>query len=163
LRSTSANGPLNGRKGSLYEGGIREPLVVRWKGHIAAGTTSERVTGFEDWLPTLLELAGGTPPPVLDGISFALTLLGQPQPPRPFLYREHEGYGCQQAVRIGDWKGVRAKLKKNPDAPLELYNLKDDISESKDVAKEHPGLVAQLRQVMQTQHRPSKEFPLPGD
>jgi arylsulfatase len=156
-------GPLNGRKGSLFEGGIREPLVVRWKGRIAAGTTSERVTGFEDWLPTLLELTGGTPPQDIDGISFAPTLLGREQSPRPFLYREHQGYGCQQAVRIGDWKGVRAKLKKNPNAPLELYNLKDDIGESKDVAKEHPDIVAQLRKLMKAQHTPSKEFPLPGD
>ena len=156
-------GPLNGRKGSLYEGGIREPLVVRWKGRIAAGQTSDRVTGFEDWLPTLLELTGGTPPQAIDGISFAPTLLGKPQPPRPFLYRESPGYGGQQSLRVGDWKGIRAKLKKNPDAPLALYHLKDDIGESKDVAKDHPDIVAQLLKLMKAQHTPSKEFPLPGD
>ncbi len=156
-------GPLNGRKGSLYEGGIREPLIVRWKGRIAAGQTSDRVTGFEDWLPTLLELSGGTPPQDVDGISFAPTLLGKTQAPRPFLYREHQGYGCQQAIRIGDWKGVRAKLKKNPHAPLELYDLKNDLGESKDVAAEHPDIVAQMLKLMKAQHVPSKDFPLPGD
>ena len=93
-------GPLNGRKGSLFEGGIREPLVVRWKGRIAAGQTSERVTGYEDWLPKLLELTGGTPPQDVAGISFAPPLLGQAQPPRPFLYREHQSCGCQQAIRF---------------------------------------------------------------
>lgn len=156
-------GPLNGRKGSLYEGGIREPLVVRWKGRIAPGTTSQRVTGFEDWLPTLMELVGGTAPAGIDGISFAPTLLGKTQEEREFLYREHEGYGCQQALRMGDWKGVREKLKKNPNAPLELYNLKDDIGETKDVAKEHPDIVARMLKIMKEQHTPSKEFPLPGD
>ncbi|MCX7007982.1 MAG: arylsulfatase [Kiritimatiellaeota bacterium] len=143
-------GPLNGRKGSLYEGGIREPLVVRWKGRIAAGQASDRVTGFEDWLPTLLELAGGTPPQDIDGISFAPTLLGKPQPPRPFLYREHHGYGYQQS-------------KKNPNAPLELYDLKHDIGEAKDVAADHPDVVAQMLKLMKAQHTPSKDFPLPGD
>ena len=78
-------GPLRGLKGSLYEGGIRVPAIVRWKGRIPAGLVSERVTGFEDWLPTLLELAGAKEaiPPTIDGLSFAPTLLGQAQEPRP--------------------------------------------------------------------------------
>ena len=72
-------GNLRGRKGSLYEGGIRVPAIVRWKGHIKPGTVSERVTGFEDWLPTILELLGvkGIAPKDVDGISFAPSLLGQ--------------------------------------------------------------------------------------
>ena len=54
----NSNGGLRNGKGSLYEGGVRVPGIVRWKGHVAPGTTSERVTGFEDWMPTLMELTG---------------------------------------------------------------------------------------------------------
>src|SRR5207247_2652270 len=63
-------GALRGRKGSLYEGGIRVPMIIRWAGHIAAGTSSDRATGFEDWLPTLLELSGAkrAVPADLEGI-----------------------------------------------------------------------------------------------
>ncbi|MGE5193524.1 MAG: arylsulfatase, partial [Deltaproteobacteria bacterium] len=77
-------GDFRGRKGSLYEGGIRVPCIVRWKGNIAPGTKSNRVTGFEDWLPTLLELIGAKDrtPAGIDGVSFAPTLTGKPQDPR---------------------------------------------------------------------------------
>jgi arylsulfatase A len=161
-------GPFNGRKGSLYEGGIRVPLIVRWKGHIAPGTQSERVTGFEDWLPTLLELAGASAatPKQLDGISFAPTLRGETQAPRPFLYREFpaRAYGGQQSVRLGDWKGIRDKMlpnKKGPTASmrLKLFDLSKDPGETHDVAAQHPEVVAQMERLMREQHVPSKEFP----
>lgn len=159
-------GPFRGRKGSLYEGGFRVPTLVRWKGHIPAGTISDRVTGFEDWIPTLLELIGAKTaiPPGLDGISFAPTLLAQQQPERPFLYREFPGYGGQVALRVGDWKAVVQNLMpqgKRPAQPwkVELYNLKADVSESKDVAVSHPDIVVRMEQIMREQHIPSAEFP----
>lgn len=162
-------GPLRGRKGSLYEGGFREPTVVRWKGHIPVGTTSERVTGFEDWIPTLLELIGAkaATPANLDGISFAPTLMGQHQPERLFLYREFPGYGGQVSLRMGDWKGVVQELIPQGQRParpwkLELYNLKDDIAEKSDVASKHPDIVAKIDQIMREQHIPSAEFPFPA-
>lgn len=162
-------GPLRGRKGSLYEGGFREPTLIRWKGRIAAGTTSDRVTGFEDWIPTLLELIGSSDatPAGLDGISFAPTVLGKEQPPRPFLYREFPAYGGQVCLRLGDWKGVVQNLMpqgKRPAAPwkMELYNLKDDIAEKKDLAADHPDIVARIDSIMREQHKPSAEFPFPA-
>lgn len=165
-----STGELRGRKGSLYEGGIRVPCLVRWKGRIAAGAVSRRVTGFEDWLPTLLELihARDAVPAGLDGISFAPTLLGQSQQPRPFLYREFPGYGGQQSIRVGDWKGVRQKLipprksEASPQTRLELYDLAGDPSESSDVSASHPEMVAKLERLLRDQHRPSKEFPIPA-
>ena len=164
----SANG-FRGLKGSLYEGGFRVPLIVRWKGRITAGTTSERVTGFEDWLPTLLELvgAGRAVPKAIDGISFARTLLGQPQEPRPFLYREFPGYGGQQSVRVGDWKGIRQKLvprgkDAKPQMRVELYDLSKDPGETNDVSAQHPDVVALIERFMHEQHTPSKEFPFPA-
>ncbi len=159
-------GPLRGRKGSVYEGGIRVPLIVRWKGRIKAGTVSDRVTGFEDWLPTLMELINAKAPvPALDGISFAPTLFGKRQAPRPFLYREFPAYGGQQMARVGDWKGVRQTLLtrgKPPDLQIELYDLKVDPAERNNVASGHPEVVARIERVMQREHDPSELFPFPA-
>ncbi len=188
---TSDNGPLHGRheglagtdatffnssgglrdgKGTLFEGGFRVPGIVRWKGKIASGQTSDRVTGFEDWMPTLMELAGAkdSAPKDTDGISFAPTLLGQRQEARAFLYREFPGYGGQQCVRVGDWKGLRLNLKpgpaakKAPDFTIQLFNLRDDPAETKDVAAKHPDVVSKIADVMRAQHVASAEFPLPA-
>lgn len=164
----NSNAGLRGWKGSLYEGGFRVPGIVRWKGRIAAGATSERVTGFEDWLPTLLELTGNSPsiPKDIDGISFAPTLLGKAQEARPFLYREFPSYGGQQMVRVGDWKGVRQNLaprgKVQPNMHLQLYNLRDDPHETKDVSADHPEIVAKLEKLLREQHTPSSAFPFPA-
>jgi arylsulfatase A len=155
-------GSFRGLKGSLYEGGLRVPAIVSWKGRVASGSTSDRVTGFEDWLPTLLELvgAGSKTPPRVDGVSFAPTLLGRAQEPRPWLYRELAGYGGQQMVRIGDWTGVRQGLAK-PGAPrLELFDLASDVGQARDVAAGHPDVVARLEAVMAREHQPSPFFPL---
>ncbi len=189
---SSDNGPLNGTlqghggtdavffnsagglrdgKGTLWEGGIREPFIARWSGRIAAGKTCDRVIGFEDLLPTFAELAGAkdATPKNLDGISFAPTLLGKKQEPRPFLYREFPAYGGQQCLRVGDWKAVRQNLlpktkgkKTPPNMRTELYNLKDDIAETKDVAVQHPDIVAKMEKIMREQHTPSSVFPFPA-
>ena len=156
---------LRGRKGSLYEGGVRVPLIVRWKGRIATNSVSDRVTGFEDWLPTLLELSGaGRPPKNLDGLSFAPTLLGQSQPARPFLYREFPAYNGWQSVRMADWKAVRTNLNPRqpstqPDLAIELFNLKDDPAEARNVALANPAVVARMERLMRQEHEPSNLFP----
>ncbi len=163
-----SNGDLHGYKGEIYEGGIREPLIVRWRGHVPAHATSTLVSGFEDWMPTLLELAGATNliPPSADGISFAPTILGGKQAERPFLYREFHGYGGQQAVRVGDWKLVHRHLlgtPKQPAAPTtELFNLGADPAENNNVAGAHPDMVAKLEKIMGEQHAPSREFLFPS-
>jgi len=156
---------LRGLKGSLYEGGVRVPLIVRWPGHIAADSSSDVVTGFEDWVPTLLALIGSRQkvPEGVDGISIANALLGKPQTPRPFLYREFSGYGGQQAVWMGRFKGIRQRLSRpnNPNRlKIELYDLKADVAESTDVAARHPDVVARIRDLMKREHNPSKLFPI---
>lgn len=162
-------GAFRGRKGSLYEGGVREPCIVRWKGRVTAGGESDRVTGFEDWLPTLLDLIGAKPatPDRLDGLSFAPTMLGAKQPERPFLYREFPAYGGQQSVRVGNWKAVRQQLVAKGKAAqmelqTELYDLSKDPGEGTDVAAQHPDVLAKLEDLMKRQHAPSREFPLPA-
>ena len=164
-------GPLRGKKGSLYEGGFRVPTIARWKGKIPAGTPRDRVSGFEDWLPTLLDVAGAkdSTPKEIDGLSLLPTLRGESQSERPFLYREFPDYSGQQSVRVGDWKAIRQNLKPKGKPPAtdatkiivktELYNLKDDLAESKDVAAEHPDVLAKLEKLMREQHVPSAEFP----
>ena len=166
----NSNAGLRGRKGAYYEGGFREPCLVRWKGKIAPGSTNDRVTGFEDWLPTLLELIGAknSIPTGIDGLSFAPTLLGQPQPPRPFLYRESPGYGGQQCVRVGDWKLIRTRLNPSPKAQnpppptLELFDLAKDPAETTNFAAQNPDLVTRLEKLMAEQHTPSKLWPMAG-
>jgi arylsulfatase len=156
-------GPLRGLKGSVYEGGIRVPLIGRWPGRVPAGTTTDLPCYFPDVMPTLMELIGATAtlPKDIDGVSFAPTLLGQSakQVRHEYLVWEFAGYGGQQAVRLGDWKGVRRNLQKG-DAPVELYNLKDDIGEQHDVAKQHPDVVRRIEQIMATDRVASKLFPI---
>lgn len=163
-----SNGDLRGYKGEIYEGGMREPLIVAWKNHIAAGKVSDRVTGFEDWMPTLRDLCGIRVEESVrtDGVSFSPTLLGKEQKPREFLYREFHGYGGQQMVRVGDWKAVRVKLlpegrKAKSAIKTELYNLADDPTESKDVAAAHPDVFAKLEMILREQHVASTNFPIP--
>lgn len=161
-------GGLKGRKGSFDEGGFREPCIVRWKGRIAAGSTSDHVTGFEDWLPTLLELIGAADkiPSRIDGISFAMSLQGKKQESRPFLYRESPGYEGQQCVRVGDWKAVRRNLNPSPKSAnqkpsaIELYNLATDPGEKNDLAAKQPELVSKLLAIMQKEHVKSELFPM---
>ena len=159
-------GRLRGSRVRSTRAGLR-PRLSAGRGHVAAGSTSDRLTGFEDWLPTVLELIGDkeATPSGLDGISFAPTLLGHEQPERRFLYREFPAYGGQQSVRAGAWKAMRQNLKPKSGRPVvrtELYNLADDEGETKDVAAEHPEIVARLEGIMRAQHTPSAEFPLPA-
>lgn len=154
-------GELRGLKGSLYEGGVRVPAIVRWPGKVAAGTENDRVSGFEDWMPTLMDAIGksDTVPSDTDGISLLPTLLGQQQPERPFLYREFPSYGGQQTIRVGDWKAVRQNMNKG-NLKIELYDIGNDISEQNDVADDHPAVVEELAKMMEREHTPSAVFPL---
>ncbi len=156
-------GELRGLKGSLYEGGVRVPTLVRWPGKVPAGSTSDRISGFEDWMPTLLDAVGSphVVPRNTDGISMLPTLTGQQQEARPFLYREFAGYGGQQFVRIGNWKAIRTNTKHGQLA-LELYNLADDIGEKNDLSQKHPEKLKELKAIMDGQHVPSVMFPLGG-
>ncbi len=152
-------GDLRGYKGSVYEGGIREPLIVRWPGRIAAGKVSDHVGYFPDIMPTVAEVAGVRPPPGIDGVSMAPTLLGAgEQRGHPPLVWEFYGYGGQQAVRDGNWKAVRQNCHKNPAAPLELYDLSKDPNEQHDVAAANPDVVKRLDAILAAEHSPSEVF-----
>ncbi len=150
-------GPLRGLKASLYEGGIRIPFIARWPGRIRPGSVSSHAAAFWDVLPTLGDILGLKSPPNIDGVSFLPTLLGhqERQAPHDTLYWEYSG---GQAVRFGDWKAVRVRV----DAPIELYNLKEDIGEKHDVAAERPDITEKIKGIMTSARIESDLFPLKG-
>ncbi len=154
-------GELRGLKGSLYEGGVRVPTIVRWPGHVTPGTQADSISGFEDWMPTIMDLLGATKgtPKDVDGVSLAPALLGKQQPERDFLYREFSGYGGQQSVRVGKWKAIRQKMTRG-NLKIALYDIAADIGETTNVAEKHPDVVAKLKKIMDEQHVPSEIYPL---
>lgn len=147
-------------KGSIYEGGIRVPFIARWPGKIKAGRVSNLPAAFYDLLPTLCDLAKMELPKNSDGISLLPTLLGKGKQRRhEFLFWDFNGYGGQQAVRLGHWKGLRRNLHRG-NTKLELYNLATDPGEQHDVAAQHPAIVQRIETVLREQHQPSALFPM---
>jgi arylsulfatase A len=157
-------GELRGLKGSLYEGGVRVPTIVSWPGRIPAGTESDFVSGFEDWMPTLAEFTGARDVRRNDsiggdGVSLVPVLTTLQQTERPWLYREFPGYGGQLSLRQGPWKLVRQNLSKGSET-AELYNLETDPGERTNLAAEHPEKLTTLSNLVTEIRRPSKLFPL---
>lgn len=154
-------GELRGLKGSLYEGGLRVPTIVSFPGLIPAGTESDFVSGFEDWFPTLAEIAASreTQNHPVDGISLLKSLRGETQMARDYLYREFPGYGGQQSIRRGDWKLIRQNMTRGLKPP-ELFDLKNDPGETVDLSGKQPDRVRELTELMTVVRTPSRLFPL---
>ena len=157
----NSNGPLQGMKRDLYEGGIRVPLIARWPGKIPPATTTDHVSAFWDFLPTAAELAHAKPPGNIDGISMLPTLLARPaaQKQHEFLYWEFHERGGKQAVRMGNFKAVRLDWHKKPDKPLELYNLETDIGENFNIADQNPKIIKKIEAYLKTARTSSPEWP----
>ena len=151
-----SNGPLRGIKRDLYEGGIRVPMIARWPKRIKAGAKSDQVWAHWDLLPTLAEVAGVKPPADIDGVSMFNALRGRRQRDHEFLYWEFHERGFSQAARMGDWKAVR----KSPDSPLELYDLKNDLGEQNDGAAKHPEIVKKIEYYLKTARTESELWPI---
>jgi arylsulfatase A len=160
LEFFEGNGPLRAGKGALYEGGIRVPMLVRWPGVIPAGTTGDHPWAFWDVMPTLAELTGTGAPEDIDGTSALTSIVGEQftghsQQQSEFMYWEiPRGGKLAQAVRMGDWKAVRP----SEDQPLELYNLQTDIGETRNIADQHPDIVAIIGQYLKTARVPPREY-----
>jgi arylsulfatase A len=149
--------PFRGNKGSTYEGGVREPCIMRWTGKIPADTTCGEILGNIDMLPTFAKLAGAklSSARTIDGMDVSSLLMdAAPKTVRDIHLYYDSGIGQLIAIRQGDWKlflktpsekGGKAKGKKaRPDSGTALYNLKTDIAEATNVAAEHPEIVARL-------------------
>ncbi|MFI4862271.1 MAG: sulfatase [Phycisphaerales bacterium JB063] len=152
--SPTSNLPLRAGKGWLYEGGIREPCIVRWPGHTQAGDTSAYPILSTDFYPTLLAMCGLDPLPQqhVDGINLAPSMnpyRSSQGPARP-LFWHYPHYGNQggspgSAVRAGDWKLIRFY---EPGKNAELYNLRDDIGEQHNLAESNPDKLAELNALL---------------
>ncbi|MGZ3882548.1 MAG: sulfatase-like hydrolase/transferase, partial [Flavisolibacter sp.] len=159
----NSNGGLRGIKRDLYEGGIRVPFIVYQLGVTKAGTINTMPAALWDLFPTFLQLAGVAPPGSIDGISLWPAITGQMQDGHAYFYWELHESGGKQAVRFGNWKGVRLNVSKKTKSPLELYDLATDPKEKNDVASKYPQVVKQIESIMQQQYVPNKDWPLTVD
>lgn len=157
LFDQASNG-LRGFKRGLYEGALRQAALARWPGKVPAGRVTDEPWAFWDFLPTAAELAGTSVPAECktDGVSLVSFLKGGPAPKRDHFYWElHEGTSIQ-AVRFGDWKAVR----NGPDKAIELYDLKTDAGEARDLSLAQPELVAKAEALMKTSRTDDPDWPL---
>jgi len=148
-------GPLNNDphwvKGTLREGGIRVPYIVSWPGKIQPNTQSNHLCAGWDVMATVCELTNTTPT-ANDGISFAPELLGKTQKAHDYLYWEFpEGPGSK-CVRWGKWKGLILDIRKKGEATMMLFDLETDPQGLKDVAAQHPDIIATMRKQMAASH-----------
>ena len=155
-----SNGDLKGYKRDLYEGGIRVPMIASWPGKIKPNTETNHVSAFWDVFPTFGNLIEADIPKDLDGISFLPTLVGnaQEQKKHEYLYWEFHEKGGRQAVRMGDWKAVKYNVLNDPSAPIELYNLGEDINEDNNVAMNHPDVILEMERIFKEARTPSDVF-----
>lgn len=153
-----ASGSFRGAKRSMYEGGLRVPIIARWPGHTPSGKVCDEPWAFWDFLPTCLELAGGQMPEdiKLDGLSVVPALLGGATPSRDYFYWELHEPWSSQAVRFGDIKAVRPAW----NAPVEVYDVKADPRESRNLANERPELVRQGEELLKTARVDSPHWPI---
>lgn len=153
----AANG-LRGFKRELYEGGLRQAAIARWPGVVPAGRVSDEPWAFWDFLPTAAELSGATIPSDFkpDGFSLVSFLKGGTAPQREYFYWELHENASLQALRWGEWKAIR----NGPSKPIEIYNLKTDAAESRNLAAEKPELVAKAGAMMKAARVEDPNFPM---
>ena len=153
---------LRGYKGSVYEGGLRVPMIARLPGRIAAGAVNDTPGYFADWFPTLCEAAGLGQPAGLDGQSLWPVLIGKAKSltsRKPMLWVFPE-YGGQVAVRVGDFKLVRQNLKTQSPGAWEIYDLSRDQAETSDIVGTRPDLVSQAEEILRREVAENRVFPL---
>lgn len=146
---------FRGTKGTLYEGGLRIPMTVRWPGRIKPGQVSDLLWYFPDVLPTVAELMGTKAPDDVDGLSILPELIGEEaagrkQTSHEYLYWE---IGTQAAIRMENWKAIQPGAKRG----WELYDLSEDLSEANNIAANHPNVLIQLRLLAADAHEPAEE------
>ena len=151
----NSNGGLRSTKGSVYEGGVRAPLIARWPGKIKPSTVTQHVGATWDIYDTLAELVDEAPAPEGDGVSFLPTLTAKGcQAEHDLVYWEYLPGGKQRAVRVGDYKAVRIG-NAGDGARVQLFDLKNDPGESRDIGPQNPSVLARLTRALDAAHRPS--------
>lgn len=154
-----SNGPYKGYKRDLYEGGIHAPMIVRWPGKVKASSSSDHISAFWDFLPTVTEIVGAKMPENIDGISFLPTLLGKgEQEKHDYLYWEFHERNGRLAIRQGNWKLIRYDLLLPEKTTTELYNLVKDPGEENNVTEENPEITRKLLNLMGSARTHSEIF-----
>jgi arylsulfatase A-like enzyme len=154
-----SNAPLRGIKRDAYEGGIRVPMIVRYPEIIDKGVQNDLPWYFADVMPTLVELTGGNVPDNIDGRSILPTLMGEEQDfSQRYMYWEFYEKNGWRATRFGDWKAIQNDMHNKNHKPIELYNIKIDMSESKNVASKNPEIVKKAEQIFEEAHIPSDHY-----
>jgi arylsulfatase A-like enzyme len=163
----NSNGPLRGYKRDMYEGGIRIPMIAYWKGKIQAGTVSEHVGSFQDFMPTFVEITNPKKTNQDNGISLLPIFEGKvPVSPNNLIWEfQLDGHwanmangGFRQAIRIGKWKGVRYGVQ----TEMQLFDLDTDVGETNNVASEHPDIVRRMNEIFISERTDNVYFPYGG-
>lgn len=164
LYVASSNAPLRAEKGTVYEGGIREPMIVQWPGRIKAGSVVDALVSSVDFYPTFADLAGVPLPEgqAFDGESLLPILEGKQQEAERAIFWHYPVYHHDRpasVVRKGDWKLIHHM----DDNSFSLYNLVDDIGESKDLSNSEPGKTGELKSLLDSwREELGAEFPAPN-
>ena len=158
----NSNGNWRGMKRDMYDGGIRTPFIARWPGVIKPKTSSDHITAFWDILPTFCDIAGVKKPEDTDGISFLPVMVDTKQTKtHEYLYWEFFEQGGKQAILKGDWKAIRLNVRGKAEQQVtELYNIKTDPAETKNVADENPDLIKQFNKLFISARTEFKVTPL---
>lgn len=145
-----SNLPFRGAKAQLYEGGIRTPTIINWRGRLSAGKMDHPVH-VVDWMPTFTDLVGAEPQndPKWDGTDIWPLLSGQPERPTDRCMFWNFMGGAQLGIRCGDWKLISRE--KNGKRTLELFNIADDLGEERELSFENPKIVKELSDAMSEQ------------
>ena len=135
------------------------PFVACWPGMIKEGTESKHISAFWDMMPTFADMAGIACPDEIDGSSMLPTLLSSGvQKQHEYLYWEFHVWGGRKAARIGDYKAVQYGISKDPDAPIELYDLSLDAGETDNIAEQHPDIIAKVKDLFENGRVESELF-----
>lgn len=156
----NSNGPFRGIKRDLYEGGMREPMLVRWPAQIKPGSKTDHVSAFWDVMPTFAEIVSEKAPKNIQGVSFLPTLTGKgTQQQHDYLYWEFHERGGRQAIRKGKWKYIVYQVMQPDKRKAELYDMDADPQEANDLAQQNPSLVKELQSLMDKARVATPLFP----
>lgn len=155
-----SNGPYRGYKRDLYEGGVRAPFIVNWPNVIKKKRTTDHITAFWDFLPTVAEIVGAKPVKESDGISYLSLLTGKGKEPRnhDYIYYEFYEQGGKQSILKDGWKLIRLNMSKPEKLKEELYYLPDDIGEEKNLINQYPDKACTLRELAMKARTESQHF-----
>lgn len=155
----NSNAGLRGYKRDLYEGGIRVPLIIHWPGKIKPAKT-DYISANWDLMPTFADIIQSGPLNNVDGISLYSVIFDQQdlQKQHSYLYWEFHEEGGKQAIRMGKWKAIKLNVMHSTKTRTELYDLENDVSETKDVSVQYPEILKQMMELMSKAHTSSAAF-----